>query len=44
VTPERTATRVCTAHEVWSVEAHGHMNIYPDAYVRETQGARRKWP
>jgi len=44
VAPQRDAARICTANEVWQVEAYGHVNVYPDAHVREGKGARLVWP
>jgi hypothetical protein len=39
----RSTERLVTCHEIWRVKINGHVNVYPDAYVRST-GARRVWP
>lgn len=39
-------TRLCTAHEVWRLDAEGaYANVYPDGFVRAARGkARLVWP
>lgn len=46
VTSERRPARLTTSKEVWEVPAtsRGHVNVYPDAYVRPGSEARRIWP
>ncbi len=46
VTSERRPARLTTSKEVWEVPSasHGHINVYPDAYVRPGSGARLLWP
>ena len=46
VTSERRLTRLTTSDEIWKVphETRGHLNVFPDAYVKPGQGARRVWP
>jgi len=48
VTSERGLGRLTTANEVWRLPRgpRGHINVYPDAYVRPKAGssARRVWP
>lgn len=36
--------RISTADEVWEVRRGGHINIFPDGYVRGSRTAKRVWP
>lgn len=46
VTSERGTARLLTSDEIWKVPdaTRGHINIFPDAYVKKGRGARRVWP
>jgi hypothetical protein len=40
----RRKVRVCTSNEVWQLLPEGHLNVYPDGYIRKGSQSRRVWP